>query len=284
LEGEVLEIGGFSAYRSDDAVIIDLSCPLDLDRMLGGGQCFTFGRIGGAWRGAANGRSAELSCADGRLAIRGADVREIEQFWLPYLALDMDYGAITAGFAGAAPALDEAVGACAGLRVLRQDPYEALVTFILSQNNNIPRIRTMVRRVSQRYGKLLPDGQFAFPDAQTLASAGAEDLHGLGLGYRAEYVASVCGRIASGELGPYTLRSGLISEDECRARLLGLPGVGPKVAACVMLFGLGFYDAFPIDVWMRRIIDERFGGRLDTARLSPWAGIAQQYLFEYYRK
>ena len=171
-----------------------------------------------------------------------------------------------------------------GIRILRQEPWETLCSFIISQNNNIPRIKSLISAICRSYGdKFTVNGAeyYSFPSPQALLDAGEEGLKALKTGFRAGYLISAAENVLGGlDLclirDEYTYDQGL--EALCRIK-----GVGPKVASCTLLFALGKTDAFPVDVWIKKVIDKYFGGKLDVRSLGKYAGIAQQYLFYYER-
>lgn len=209
-----------------------------------------------------------------------------EQFglrWRHYLALDEDYDAIDRFLIGSMPnerdraVMTAAVEAGRGIRILRQDPFETLISFIVSQNNNIPRIKKIIRTLCDTYGE-----NGAFPTAEALAEAGTDALYALKTGFRAKYIHDAACRVASGELD---LGKILACEDyaACDAMLRTVHGVGPKVSACVLLYGFGKTEAFPVDVWIRKSLERHFPDGFDAKRLRKYAGIAQQYLFYYER-
>ena len=210
-----------------------------------------------------------------------------EKFLRRYFDLDRDYSLVAREFSSY-PCAAEAFSLLPGLRILRQPPWEALVQFLLSQNNNARRIASLVHKVCEAFGMPVDAfGQtlFAFPTPQALADAGAEALRSLGCGYRAEYLEETARMVAGGF--PLDALSGIPYED-ARAQLQTLPGIGPKVADCVLLFGCGQMSAYPVDVWVRRLSCAWLGldgktnqeiSRIARARFGPHAGILQQYLF-----
>jgi N-glycosylase/DNA lyase len=210
-----------------------------------------------------------------------------EDFVKRYFDLDRDYDAVARQYSDC-PRAVEAFKRLPGLRILRQPPWEALVAFLLSQNNNTARIGKLVRALCERYGarhEAFGRTLYAFPEARALADAGAEALRALGAGYRAEYIAESARRVAEGF--PLSALAGM-SYDDARRKLQELPGVGPKVADCVLLFGCGHLSAYPVDVWVSRLsrawlgIDGKNGvavAEAARARFGPNAGILQQYLF-----
>ena len=204
-----------------------------------------------------------------------------------YFDLDRDYLAVAGEFQDC-PCAAEAFRRLPGLRLLRQPPWEALVTFLISQNNNTARIAKLVRAVCESFGgRVTAFGQtlYAFPSPEALASAGEDALRALGFGYRAGYLAESARRVAAGF--PLEALAGMEYEDAHR-KLMELPGVGPKVADCVLLFGCGHLSAYPVDVWVARLsrewlkLEGKTGQSLAEtarARFGPHAGILQQYLF-----
>lgn len=246
------------------------------------GQCFRFvpSPVGG-YAGVAFGRFLRLWCERDGLFLQ-TNRSDFEQIWRPFLDLDRDYGAIERVLSGDTQ-LKQAVDFGRGLRVLAQDPWETLCTFILSQCCNIPRIRAMTETLCRLFG--VPIGEYegtplyAFPDPQRLAACSEPDLAPVRAGYRARYVLSAARRISSG-FDLNALRG--LPTDQARGQLMQLEGVGRKVADCVLLFGLQKLDAFPVDTWMKKasnLWDSGFPVHL----FGETAGIAQQYIFYYVR-
>lgn len=178
-----------------------------------------------------------------------------------------------------------------GIAILAQDPWEVLISFIISANNNIPKIIQSIERLARAFGEPLGDGAHAFPAPARLAAARPRTLAACLLGYRAPYVRAAARMVADGHLDLGDLR--LLPFEAARERLLEVPGVGEKVADCILLFGLGRTAAFPVDVWVKRAVERLyFRGRPRTpkqiqtfarAQFGPLAGYAQQHLFAYAR-
>lgn len=208
-------------------------------------------------------------------------------FWSRFFALDLDYDKIKEEVWTHLPSsrlhLEKAWAAGDGIRVLRQEREEALFTFLLSQNNNIPRITGLVRRLCEEFGERIetPFGQeFCFPSVSVLANASLEEIAETRCGFRAKYISATAKMLQSGEVSLEKVAA--LPTDKASLELQRLPGVGAKVAACTLLFGFGKWDAFPIDVWMKKVIENRFGGSLPD--FGKFCGIAQQFLFYYERK
>ena len=252
---------------------------LDVVKTFECGQCFRW-RPGedGIYRGIASGRAARVYPRDGAVYIEAAE--EDLPFWRDYFDLGTDYNAAR-----------ESVEVCdyirecavygAGIRILRQDKWEALCSFIISQCNNIPRIRGIVERLCELFGEEVdaPWGRaYAFPGPEVLAPLSEADLAPLRSGYRAKYRIEAARSAASGALDLEAVAEMPRAED-CRAALKRLPGVGDKVANCAVLFGLHRMDAFPIDVWVKKALREHMPPDFDPASLGEYAGLAQQYMF-----
>lgn len=272
----------------------------DLCAVMECGQCFRFSRVDGSdheceYSGVVRGRFVSAAADGDTLTLYNVDPADYRSFFCGYFGLDTDYGAIKRDIVTRSDraVLGEAVAAGGGIRILRQEPWEALCSFIISQNNNIPRIRGLVRSVSEAYGVPIDcrglaahgarDIEYSFPTAAALAAAGTEALARLRTGFRAKYIYDAARRVADGTLD---LDSVAAAESTSAAAdmLMTVSGVGPKVAACTLLFGFHRLDAFPVDVWIKRVIAKYFPGDFNAAALGPYAGVAQQYLFYYERE
>ena len=243
--------------------------------------------------------------SDGELLFFDIDDETFGNVCVRYFDLCTDYGEIKKELVSLAcsPRLSEAADVADGIRILRQNPWEALFSFIISQNNNIPRIRKIIRAISAEYGKNLSENREKCPKDENLtpcqescskcgicytfpsARAVLDNPDGLlpsKPGFRYKYLIDAAEKVESGEV---SLEK--IAEEQNAAFTLSelkrIKGVGDKVASCVALFGFGNLEAFPVDVWVRRAIDEYFDGKLDPLTLGKYAGIAQQYIFHYIR-
>lgn len=272
--------------------LLDGASPFDLRATLECGQAFRWERDGdGSYAGVVRGAVAQVSQEGDKLRVRVAGRAGVadgrvfgEAFWRSYFSLDVDYAAIHAAY-GRNRVLSECLRHAPGLRVLRQEFGETLITFICSQNNNIARIRGIVRRLCEAFGARAgtgPSGEplHAFPDPAFLAARSEGELAPLRAGYRAPAILDGARRLADGSLDAQALAA----EETAvvRERLLGVRGVGPKIADCVLLFGLGRFESFPVDVWIRRAMAGLFPRGLPCCARAT-AGIAQQYIFHYMR-
>jgi len=206
---------------------------------------------------------------------------EFDAIWHDYFSLDTDYAQINETVPLDGSYLRRAVDYAGGMRILRQEPFETLISFIISQRRTIPSIRDCSERLSKRFGKILPDGVWDFPSPSSLADASPEEVASCGLGYRVPYVQQTARIIAREDLVLEDLNS--LSDKEMKTELLKLPGVGEKVASCVMLFAYHRLDAFPVDVWIERVLRKEFPDGFPFDRYNGVSGVLQQYMFCYAR-
>jgi N-glycosylase/DNA lyase len=266
--------------------------PLDLDLTLDCGQAFRWRRQDGAWSGVIGGSEARVSPgAGGALVVDAAGGDPGAGAWTRYFRLDED-PAIHLAAAPGAGQLTSIPGflPLLGLRLLRQEPWETLASFICSAAANVRKITGCVEGIAARYGAPIPGStRRAFPTPEALARGRERDLRALGLGFRAPFLLETARRLAREPMPWDRLRSDPI--DEVRARLTALPGVGAKIADCVLLFGLDRLDAYPVDRWIRRAtmeLSDRPKARdreLEewARRLGPGRGYLQQLLFHLRR-
>jgi len=252
----------------------------DPEKTFACGQCFRWKKQpDGAYSGVAFGVAARVWLEGGDVCVSGTR-GDFDAVWRDYFDLDRDYARVRE-CVSCDPCAAAACAYGCGIRILRQQPWEALCSFILSQCNNISRITGIVDTLCRLYGDPVGDGQFAFPAPRRVAALTERDLTPLRCGYRAPYVLAAARAISSGALDLEALREAPL--DKARAALMALPGVGKKVAECALLYGLNRTEAFPVDVWIGRAIERLYGGKIDFARFGDGAGMAQQYLFHYLR-
>ena len=249
------------------------------------GQAFRFVPQGQGYLGVVQGRPIYLEQQGDSLLLSPTTKEEVQSLWVPYLDLTRDYAAIRQNFQDD-PVMVAAMDFGSGIRILRQEPWETLVTFLMSQCNNIPRIKSILQTLCQLFGSSLSyEGQtlYTFPSPETIAALTLEDLAPLRCGYRGKYLLACAKLVASGQFDLDALYP--LPMAEARKQLLSLPGVGIKVADCVLLFGYGKLDAFPVDVWMDRAIGALYRKEdFHPSRFGAYCGIAQQYLFYYARE
>ena len=221
--------------------------------------------------------------------------KEFDSIWFRYFDLERDYSAIEKSIDPEDTYLVAAADFGRGIRILKQDIFETVISYIISQRRSIPSITTSVERISELCGRAIPapvlcdpfikpskDVFHAFPAPSELASLPFDRLQDTGVGYRAPYIAQAAAGFADGMLDPSSLEQ--LSDDELYKALTAMYGVGTKVANCVMLFAFARTGRFPVDVWIQRIMDRYYGGSFDTSPYPDTAGIMQQFMFFYERR
>jgi N-glycosylase/DNA lyase len=217
------------------------------------------------------------------------------RFWRNYFDLDRDYGAIKRRLGTEDPVMTRAIRAGSGIRILNQNKWETLISFIISQNNNIPRITGCIENLCMQFGRKIGTVRgrtlYAFPSVDRLSTLREQDLESCRLGYRARYIVEAARQVAYD--GGAMLESGEgIPTEQIDRYLRTLSGVGPKVANCIMLFSMKKMEVFPIDVWVKRVMNRLYGmGEENVSAIKDYAsrnygeygGLAQQYLFYYIR-
>lgn len=249
-----------------------------LEATLDCGQCFRFQKKDGWIVGMAGNHFLKARQEGGTLIFDGMDPCEWENFWRKYLDFNTDYSIFHQLFS-MDPTMQKAMAYAGGIRILRQDSWEALCSFILSQNNNIPRIKGIISRLCEQFGERMEYG-YGFPKVERIASCDLEELSGLRAGFRAKYLLDAARKIADGSLDFAKVQKAEL--DEARELLQQIHGVGPKVAECTLLFGFYRLEAFPVDVWMKRVLCYFYPEGLPDC-FHPYAGVAQQMLFHYIR-
>ena len=278
-------------------MIIPFAGPLDLASTLESGQSFRWRRADSWFQGVLGDNAVNIrSVPEGiEFTSEPGDETDLEPVVQDYLRLDDDLEAIYASID-----VDDRIAAAfagyRGMRILRQDPWECLVSFVCSANSNIPRISANVEDMSKSFGhRICGDDdeeertKYTFPSPVAIVQAGETRLRQLGLGFRARYLPTIARTVAEGEVDLMALREA--PYQEALESLTALPGVADKVANCVMLFSMDKLEAFPVDVWIHRVLQERYLGGADVKlsrtkmrewaqeRFGPYAGYANQYLF-----
>lgn len=264
-----------------DKIIYENIQDFDLNETFLCGQAFRFDRYENGFKGFIGGALCYLYFDVGNLCVRVYNfplTDELAKKVYHFLALDMDYSAMKKRFE-TDETMKKAIGYASGIRVLNQDFFETLITFIISQNNNIPRIKKLADTLSQKYGTRVGDS-FTFPTAQQLSQVTQQDYADMKFGFRAKYLYDAVQRVINGEVQESVIKQ--MQYDEARQYLIKIKGVGPKVADCVLLFGCEKYESFPRDVWINRAMATMFPEGLPKA-CQGYEGIAQQYIFHYAR-
>ena len=277
----------------------------DVSKVFDCGQSFRFDRVFSSsheseFSGCAHGKYISVAQDADKLYIYNVTEKEYLETWEKYLALDRDYREIDENILSLSsnPTLKEAISTSSGIRILKQEPWETICSFIISQNNNIPRIKKIISALSRQCGEktdislmqghiaeshLENEGCFySFPTPESIITLGIEGLAELKTGFRAKYIYDAAQKAHGGEINTALL---LESDDTalCSDHLCTVKGIGPKVAACALLFGFARLDAFPVDVWIKKVTAKYFSEDFSPAMLGKYAGVAQQYLFYYER-
>lgn len=269
----------------------------DTDHTFDCGQCFRWDREeDGSYTGVAFGRAVNIKKDGDDLIIENCTEDDYKNIWSDYLDAGRDYGGVKALLSAHDDVMKSAVEYGQGIRLLHQDPWETLISFIVSQNSNIPRIKKCVESLCSNFGESIGEyrgrERFAFPTAERLAGLTQEDLAVCRLGYRDKYILETAAAVSADGGAALAAARGLPFAD-AEKYIRSLKGVGPKVANCILLFGLLKYESFPLDVWMKRIMHELYGfnegdmkGMAAYARenFGEYSGFAQQYLFYYARE
>ncbi|SHH36108.1 DNA-3-methyladenine glycosylase family protein [Sporanaerobacter acetigenes] len=260
------------------------------------GQCFRWNKEDdGSFTGVALDRILNVKKEEDKIIFSNTNIDDFNYIWYDYFDLDRDYGKIKKELSKDDAVLDEAVKFGSGIRILNQEPFETTISFIISANNRIPRIKKSIELISERYGSFLGEYNgkkyYSFPQKEELSKVTVEELEDCKVGFRAKYIIAASKAIANGEIDIYNLKN--LSTEEAREILMTLKGVGPKVSNCILLFSIGKHDSFPVDVWVKRVMEyfylkedtnEKLIQKYGEDKFGNLSGFAQQYLFYYARE
>ena len=271
----------FKAEFKNNNIYITGIANFDLPHTLDCGQAFRWEeKENGIWKGVAFNKYLELEkLSNGTVILYNTTEEDFKNIWTEYFDLNRNYTEIITAISGN-EILKNAALYGNGIRVLNQEPWETLCSFIISQNNNIKRIKGIIERLCENFGEDM-GGYFSFPTAEKIASLTLDDLAVLRSGFRAKYILDAANKVANNEIDLYNLKN--FTVDDARNELMKIKGVGPKVADCALLFSHRHIEAFPKDVWIKRAMEVLFGGELPKEAI-PFAGIVQQYIFFYARE
>lgn len=287
-----------SVRGNNGEVIVENVVDFNMDHIFDCGQCFRWEKkAGGGYTGVAFGKIAHMEY-DGHsetLRIFNSDIEDFNRVWRKYLDLDRDYGSIKEYLIDNDETIKAAVDYGYGIRILNQEKWETLISFIISQNNNIPRIKkcidVLAETLGEKSGTYEGKDYYSLPSPERLAEATPEDLAICRLGYRTKYLIETAKAVSvQGLESLEKLASSEITSAQTVEALRQYCGVGPKVANCIALFSMGRIDSFPIDVWVKKVMNRLYGfdegdmkGMAEFAadRFGNYGGIAQQYLFYY---
>ena len=249
----------------------------DLDKTLDCGQCFRWNKVGDSWSGVVNGKSVIARFSNDTLKIE-SDLCDL-RFWENYFDLRTDYVTIINDLSKIDNILERSIDKNVGIHILNQDPWEVLCSFIISQNNNIKRIKGIIDRLCKNFGDCL-NGVYSFPNAQRVSLLNLDDLSVIRAGFRSKYILEASKFVCSKEFDfDEIYKLDTISSMKILQRI---KGIGPKVSSCILLFGFHKLDSFPIDTWMKKVMSKFYKGK-SPDYFGKYAGIAQQYLFMWSR-
>ncbi len=266
-------------FKDGNCIISDIK-HFNLAQTLDCGQAFRWNQCqDGSWSGIVKGTFLKARQFDNYLIFYNTDQNTYETVWKDYFDFERDYS-LPLSYTHRHKFLETAADFGNGIHILKQEPWEALCSFIISQNNNIPRIKGIIERLCENFGERC-DGGYTFPDALTLSKLTVDDLAALRSGFRSKYIIDAAKKVADNTVNLEAVKQ--MPTEEARNELTKIYGVGTKVADCTLLFGMGHLDAFPKDVWIKRAIEVLFDGDLPE-QYCEYAGIIQQYIFFYARE
>lgn len=280
-------------YEQNNNLILQNVCDFDLRQTFDCGQCFRWDKCDDGYIGVAFKKALKISQSGNTVTLFDTKKTDWDNIWREYFDIERDYGAIKTTLS-TDKIMQEAVSFGSGIRILNQEPFECLISFIISASNNIPRIKKIINALCINFGEkitYLGKDFYTFPSAMRISKLTLEELSVIKAGFRDKYILSAAKAVANGQIDLRCLKRA--SSDYAKSELLKLPGVGNKVAECVLLFSLEKYSSFPVDVWIKRIMEHCFfGGEQTKEAVSALAqdkfgelgGFAQQYLFYWARE
>lgn len=270
----------FEYICKNNAVILLNVKNFDLNKTFECGQCFRwFCNQDGVWKSIVNEKEISVRKDGNNIIISPCNEEEFLSLWVNYFDLTRDYDEINK-ILMQDKILNSAIEFGNGIRILNQEPWEALCSFIISQNNNIPRIKGIVERLCENFGKKLDSG-YSFPSPDTISKLKIEDLSVIRCGFRAKYIIDAAKKVTEGYINFDELKNS--DSKTAREKLTTIYGVGEKVADCTLLFGLSHINVCPKDVWIKRALSVFYDGNFPKCA-EKYEGIAQQYLFYYARE
>ncbi len=268
-------------YKRENDLVLDIPIEqINIIDTLDCGQCFRFTKTSNnTMTGIAHGRVLSLTQTKNEIVFHDTSQDDFNDIWVNYLDLHTDYNPLKT-LLSSDDTLKKALEYAGGIRIVRQDSFEALLSFIISQNNNIPRIKNSINKLCKKFGKNIIDDVYAFPSVDDLHNLSKEDFSDIGLGYRDDYIIDCVNKIKNGELNLENIKN--MDIEDARITLRTIKGIGPKVAECALLFGFYRIEAFPIDTWIKKALKYYYPNGFPV-QFQDYAGIAQQYIFHYIR-
>lgn len=283
-------------YENKNTVILEGVSDFDPKHIFECGQCFRWKvQDDGSYTGVAKGRVINVSREEDTVYLKNTNLEDFNKIWKEYFDLDTDYAKIKNQLRKMDEYLEKATEFGWGIRLLKQDPWEMIISFIISSNNRIPMIQKAIANLSREYGTYIGeyDGvdYYDFPTPEQLNKASVEEIRACSTGFRDKYIKSTTESVISNNDDVYGYFK--LDTEECRKELMKFNGIGPKVCDCIALFGMQKYDTFPVDVWVKRVMQEFYvEDDMSLPKIRKYAidkfgelsGFAQQYLFYYARE
>ncbi|MDD6762061.1 MAG: DNA glycosylase [Clostridiales bacterium] len=278
-------------------VIIAGQCDFELSHIFDCGQCFRFNRQeDGSYMGTAFGKTIQISKKNNEIVLHDTSMEDFENVWYDFLDLGRDYGAVKDELTkGGDTLMRAAVEYGGGIRILNQELWETMISFIISASNNIPRIKKIIELLCENFGEphtYRGAVHYSFPAPQRLAELSLEELSVIRAGFRDKYILGCAQKVASGEIRLDEIDA--MPTHEAKKALMSIYGIGSKVSDCILLFGMQRFDSFPVDVWIKRIMEYCYFQNTQQSiktisayasdRFGRLGGMAQQYLFFYARE
>lgn len=282
-------------YRNNEVEIKDMQ-DFEPQHIFECGQCFRWDKEeDGSYSGIAYNKVLNIKKIGQNIIFSNTTKEDFINIWVNYFDLSSDYSYIKDRISRDDKIMQQAVRFGSGIRILKQDPWETLISFIISSNNNIPRIKRSIELLSEGYGEYLGEfygkKRYGFPSAKVLSNLSLDELKSCNTGYRAAYIKDTATMITKNPTALAEAKE--LDIEACQQKLLGYQGVGPKVAHCILFFCMGKMEAFPVDVWVKRVMEHLYFHKETPPKLiqqfasekfGQYAGFAQQYLFYYARE
>jgi N-glycosylase/DNA lyase len=280
----------------ENKVIINLKDDFELKQIFENGQCFRWNATNtGSYIGVVKNRVIEVETLNGEVIIHNTNEEDFRNIWIDYFNLNQSYEDFKKRLKGKNPHLDKAIDYSPGLRLLNQDEFEMIISFIISANNNIPRIKKAIDCLCKRFGSSLgiykKTEYFSFPNSDELLKASMEEIRSCGVGFRDKYIYETTRQFNNKKEEFLSIKE--LERQDSINKLKELKGVGDKVASCILLFGYSRGDMIPIDTWIKKVIEKLFSEQIEGYKkpedyfLKEFGndlGLVQQYLFYYARE
>lgn len=278
--------------QKENKIILTEFDSFDIEQILECGQCFRFNKINEKeYAIIAREKILYISQKNDSVEFYPSTIKEFEDIWIDYFDLNNDYNKIKDILKKDDEVLKKAIEFAPGIRILNQEPWECLISFIISQNNRIPMIRKVIKNISETYGQKFEENYF-FPTIEQLSNAKDEELKECKTGFRSKYILDAIEKVANKQVDFNDFST--MTTEKAKETLISIKGVGTKVADCVLLFSLRRKEVFPTDVWIKRVMEHFYFNNEETSikkiheyakqHFGEYAGYAQQYLFYYARE